>query len=58
MILVDYRGRSGEKYIYVRERQNLVDCIEWMKGVLANMEAKGLEWDSIIDFKEQDGDRK
>lgn len=50
MILVDYRGKSDVKYLYVKGRQELADCIEWLRLHLAKMEEKGTEWDSLIDL--------
>lgn len=50
MVLVDYRGKADVKYLYVKDRADLVDCIEWLKLHLAKMEEKGIEWDSLIDL--------
>lgn len=50
MILVDYRGKGDVKYLYVKDRQDLVDCIEWLKARLAKMVEKNMEWDSLIDL--------
>ena len=50
MILVDYRGKADVKYLYVKGREELAECIEWLRLHLAKMEAKRIDWDSLIDL--------
>jgi len=52
MILVDFRGRHAEKYLYVKGRDNLRDCIAWLQVQLRKMEEKDIEWDSLLDLSE------